>query len=214
MGTFRTCTARVSVLFARASWYSCYQAFVRMCCSRRALGFHLGPSRRVFTQSFTPPEDSETSQPRLVAMADARHGKFAHLRTPAMPPSGMVHYNQQMGGGWSIKLMTFGLFVGTGWFAYQLHERGRLPWQHNEKVRNTRGVAHGTVDTRPLESRFSGARVVGQGWHPHKANVTRDGSHTHTAVLCVPRIIDRTAVTGSVACCARHASARRHGIGM
>lgn len=45
-------------------------------------------------------------------------------------------YQAEVGsGGWSIKIMTLGLIVGTAWFAHILQERGRLPWQHNDRVR-------------------------------------------------------------------------------
>ena len=47
----------------------------------------------------------------------------------------LQRYQQQVGGGgWTIKIMTFGLFGATAYFTYILHSRKRLPWQHNEKV--------------------------------------------------------------------------------
>eukprot|EP00322_Chrysochromulina_rotalis_P007995 CAMPEP_0115850952 /NCGR_PEP_ID=MMETSP0287-20121206/12228_1 /TAXON_ID=412157 /ORGANISM="Chrysochromulina rotalis, Strain UIO044" /LENGTH=83 /DNA_ID=CAMNT_0003304963 /DNA_START=97 /DNA_END=348 /DNA_ORIENTATION=+ len=62
---------------------------------------------------------------------------FAHLRqNPAnLKAQEIANYRKQMGGGWSIKIMTLGLFAGTAYFAYVLNTRKRMPWQHNEKVR-------------------------------------------------------------------------------
>jgi hypothetical protein len=48
----------------------------------------------------------------------------------AVPNSELNRYRTTMGGGLSIKFMTVGLVASTVWFAYALHERGRLPWQH------------------------------------------------------------------------------------
>ena len=48
----------------------------------------------------------------------------------AVPKAEIQRYRTQMGGGLPIKFMTVGLLASTVWFAYALHERGRLPWQH------------------------------------------------------------------------------------
>ena len=62
--------------------------------------------------------------------------KWAHLTTPKnYKLEELQRYQQQVGGGgWTIKIMTFGLFGATAYFTYILHSRKRLPWQHNEKV--------------------------------------------------------------------------------
>jgi len=62
---------------------------------------------------------------------------FAHLTTRKnVNMEEIERYQKEVGsGGWSIKLMTLGLVFGTGWFGYQLQARGRLPWQHSDKVR-------------------------------------------------------------------------------
>lgn len=63
--------------------------------------------------------------------------KFAHLTTPKnYKLEELQRYHKEVGsGGWSIKIMTLGLFAGTAYFTYILHSRKRLPWQHSEKVR-------------------------------------------------------------------------------
>lgn len=49
---------------------------------------------------------------------------------PGKPSLETVRYRSSGPGSISIKLMMGGLIVGTGWFAYTLSLRGRLPWQH------------------------------------------------------------------------------------
>ena len=47
----------------------------------------------------------------------------------AMKREEIVRYRTSVGS-MSIKFMTVGLIASTSWFAYQLHARGRMPWQH------------------------------------------------------------------------------------
>jgi hypothetical protein len=47
------------------------------------------------------------------------------------PKSEVIRYQERVGkGGWSIKLMSLSLIAATGYFAYSLHAKGRMPWQH------------------------------------------------------------------------------------
>ena len=65
-----------------------------------------------------------------------RLAQSAHFRMVGPSKATEVaRYKATVGtGGVTIKLMTLGLMAGTGWFAMKLHERGRMPWQHNEAV--------------------------------------------------------------------------------
>ena len=96
----------------------------------------LNSPKIIFTFTKLSPSAAQSAASMSTKKTPKNDPKWAHLTTPKnYKLEELQRYQHQVGGGgWTIKIMTFGLFGATAYFTYILHSRKRLPWQHNEKV--------------------------------------------------------------------------------